>query len=144
MSLVEPIGFGTVCYVLGLITGASLIPWLVDRGLLPVRRHNPREPMNSFASDDCRWARQVAALLLIAVIVVIVLLDAVVDDYDARASVLVISVEVAGTAKEGPTEAQQRSMVALWDELKHATRGSCRSAIGTGRTSSPARGRRYP
>ncbi len=31
---------------------------------------------------------------------------------------LVISVEVAGTAKEGPTEAQQRSMVALWDELK--------------------------
>ncbi len=31
---------------------------------------------------------------------------------------LVISVEVAGYAKDGPTEAQQRSMVALWDELK--------------------------
>lgn len=31
---------------------------------------------------------------------------------------LVISVEVAGRATEGPTEAQQRSMVALWDELK--------------------------
>jgi hypothetical protein len=31
---------------------------------------------------------------------------------------LVISVEVAGFAGEGPTEAQQRSMVALWDELK--------------------------
>lgn len=31
---------------------------------------------------------------------------------------LVISVEVAGFAKDGPTEAQQRSMVALWDELK--------------------------
>jgi len=29
-----------------------------------------------------------------------------------------ISVEVAGRAAEGPTEAQQRSMVALWDELK--------------------------
>jgi hypothetical protein len=33
-------------------------------------------------------------------------------------NLLVISVEVAGFAKEGPTEAQQRSMVALWDELK--------------------------
>jgi hypothetical protein len=31
---------------------------------------------------------------------------------------LVISVEVAGFAKDGPTEAQQRAMVALWDELK--------------------------
>jgi hypothetical protein len=31
---------------------------------------------------------------------------------------LVISVEVAGFAKDGPTEAQQRSMVALSDELK--------------------------
>lgn len=31
---------------------------------------------------------------------------------------LVISVEVAGRAKHGPTAAQQRSMVALWDELK--------------------------
>ncbi len=31
---------------------------------------------------------------------------------------LVISVEVAGFAKDGPTEAQQRSMVALWDELR--------------------------
>lgn len=31
---------------------------------------------------------------------------------------LVISVEVAGRAAEGPTEAQQRSIVALWDELK--------------------------
>ena len=31
---------------------------------------------------------------------------------------LVISVEVAGTAAEGPTDAQVRSMVDLWDELK--------------------------
>lgn len=31
---------------------------------------------------------------------------------------LVISVEVAGRAADGPTEAQQRSMVALWDELR--------------------------
>jgi N-acetyl-anhydromuramyl-L-alanine amidase AmpD len=37
---------------------------------------------------------------------------------DTSPNVLVISVEVAGIAKEGPTEAQQRSMVALWDELK--------------------------
>ena len=46
-------------------------------GTIPVSR----EP---FAPDDYHWARQVAALLLIGVIVVIVLLDAVVDDYDAR------------------------------------------------------------
>ncbi len=53
-----------------------------------------REP---FAPDDYHWARQVAALLLIGVIVVIVLLDAVVDDYDARASVLVpLLLTVAG------------------------------------------------
>jgi hypothetical protein len=32
--------------------------------------------------------------------------------------VAVVSLEVAGFAKDGPTEAQQRSMVALWDELK--------------------------
>ena len=37
---------------------------------------------------------------------------------DTSPNVLVISVEVAGLAKQGPTEAQQRSMVALWDELK--------------------------
>ena len=37
---------------------------------------------------------------------------------DTSPNCLVISVEVAGFAKEGPTEAQQRSMVALWDELK--------------------------
>jgi hypothetical protein len=37
---------------------------------------------------------------------------------DTSPNVLVISVEVAGFAKEGATEAQQRSMVALWDELK--------------------------
>jgi hypothetical protein len=37
---------------------------------------------------------------------------------DTSPNVLVISVEVAGFAREGPTEAQQRSMVALWDELK--------------------------
>lgn len=37
---------------------------------------------------------------------------------DTSPNVLVISVEVAGTLMVGPTEAQQRSMVALWDELK--------------------------
>ena len=50
-----------------------------------------------YAPDDYHWARQVAALLLIGVIVVIVLLDAVVDDYEARASVLVpLLLTVAG------------------------------------------------
>ena len=37
---------------------------------------------------------------------------------DTSPNRLIISVEVAGYAREGPTEAQQRSMVALWDELK--------------------------
>jgi hypothetical protein len=37
---------------------------------------------------------------------------------DTSPNVLAISVEVAGTAREGSTEAQQHSMVALWDELK--------------------------
>jgi hypothetical protein len=27
--------YGTACYVLGLVTGARLIPWLVDRGWFP-------------------------------------------------------------------------------------------------------------
>jgi hypothetical protein len=32
--------FGTACYLFGLLTGARLIPWLVDRGWFPVRRHH--------------------------------------------------------------------------------------------------------
>ena len=48
-------------------------------------------------SPDYRWARQVAALLLIGVIVVIVLLDALIDDYDVSTSVLVpLLLTVAG------------------------------------------------
>jgi hypothetical protein len=31
--------YGTACYVLGLVTGARLTPWLVDRGWFPVRPH---------------------------------------------------------------------------------------------------------
>ena len=88
MSLPELLLSDGLCYVLGIVSGAVLIPWLVDRGLFPVRRHarvsDERRP-----SDDYRWARQVSALLLIAVVVVIVLLDALVDDYDLKASVLV-------------------------------------------------------
>ena len=49
------------------------------------------------ASADYRWARQVAALLLIGVIVVIVLLDVLVDDYDVSTAVLVpLLLTVAG------------------------------------------------
>ena len=40
-------------------------------------------------SSDYRWARQVAALLLIGVVVVILLLDVLVDDYDVSTAVLV-------------------------------------------------------
>jgi hypothetical protein len=47
-------------------------------------------------SDD-RWARQVAALLLIGVVVVILVLDVLVDDYDVSTSVLVpLLLTVAG------------------------------------------------
>jgi len=38
MSLVELILFGVACYVFGLVSGALVIPWLVDHGLFPVRR----------------------------------------------------------------------------------------------------------
>jgi hypothetical protein len=38
---------------------------------------------------DYRWARQVAALLLIGVVVVILVLDVLVDDYDVSTAVLV-------------------------------------------------------
>ena len=45
--------------------------------------------MSARAPNDYRWARQVAALLLIAVVVVIVVLDVIADEYEVRASVLV-------------------------------------------------------
>jgi len=38
MTLIELLLFGGLCYVLGLVSGAVLIPWLVDRGLFPVHR----------------------------------------------------------------------------------------------------------
>ncbi len=48
-------------------------------------------------SSDYRWARQVAALLLIGVVVVILLLDVLVDDYDVSTAVLVpLLLTVAG------------------------------------------------
>lgn len=37
MSLVELLLFGGLCYLFGLVSGAVVIPWLVDRGLFPVR-----------------------------------------------------------------------------------------------------------
>ena len=39
MSPIELLLFGALCYLFGLVIGAVLIPWLVDRGLFPVRRH---------------------------------------------------------------------------------------------------------
>jgi hypothetical protein len=49
------------------------------------------------SSGDYRWARQVAALLLIGVVVVILVLDVLVDDYDVSAAVLVpLLLTVAG------------------------------------------------
>jgi hypothetical protein len=39
MSPLEFVVFGAACCLFGLISGAVLIPWLVDRGLFPVRRH---------------------------------------------------------------------------------------------------------
>ena len=47
--------------------------------------------------SDYRWARQVAALLLIGVVVVILVLDVLVDDYDVSTTVLVpLLLTVAG------------------------------------------------
>lgn len=57
---------------------------------------------------------------------------------------VVISVEVAGRAADGPTEAQVRSMVALWDELKRRYPKASRSATGTSRTSRHVRDGRPP
>jgi len=42
MSPLELLVFGVLCWVLGLITGARVIPWLVDRGWFPVRPHHDR------------------------------------------------------------------------------------------------------
>ncbi|MGI8794629.1 MAG: hypothetical protein ACR2H3_15895 [Acidimicrobiales bacterium] len=39
MSLFELVVFAVVCYGFGLVSGAVLIPWLVDRGLFPIHRH---------------------------------------------------------------------------------------------------------
>lgn len=48
-------------------------------------------------SSDYRWARQVAALLLIGVVVVILVLDVLVAHYDLSATVLVpLLLTVAG------------------------------------------------
>jgi hypothetical protein len=43
MSAIELLLFGALYYLLGLVSGVVLIPWLVDRGLFPVRRHDPCE-----------------------------------------------------------------------------------------------------
>jgi hypothetical protein len=39
MSPLELVLFGVLCCLFDLVSGAVLIPWLVDRGLFPVRRH---------------------------------------------------------------------------------------------------------
>jgi hypothetical protein len=43
MALVELLLFGALCYVLGLVSGAVVIPWLVDRGWFPVGRPSTRD-----------------------------------------------------------------------------------------------------
>ena len=40
MTPLELVLFGAACYLFGLVSGAVVIPWLVDRGLFPVRRHD--------------------------------------------------------------------------------------------------------
>ena len=32
--------YGSACYLLGIVTGARLIPWLIDRSWFPVRSHD--------------------------------------------------------------------------------------------------------
>jgi len=40
MSPLDLLLFGAACYLFGFVSGAAVIPWLVDRGLFPVRRHS--------------------------------------------------------------------------------------------------------
>ena len=40
MSPFDLLLFGAACYLFGFVSGAVLIPWLVDHGLFPVRRHS--------------------------------------------------------------------------------------------------------
>ncbi len=40
MSPLELVVFGAAYYLFGLVSGAVVIPWLVDRGLFLVRRHD--------------------------------------------------------------------------------------------------------
>jgi hypothetical protein len=37
MTPLEVLLVGALCYIAGLVSGARLIPWLVDRGWFPVR-----------------------------------------------------------------------------------------------------------
>jgi hypothetical protein len=39
VSPLELVLFGAACYLFGVVSGAVVIPWLVDRGLFAVRRH---------------------------------------------------------------------------------------------------------
>jgi hypothetical protein len=43
MTPLELLLFGVLCYLLGLGTGARLIPWLVDRGWFPLRPGSGRD-----------------------------------------------------------------------------------------------------
>ena len=85
MSPLELLLFGALCYVFGLVSGAVLIPWLVDRA--SSRSDGMGDEHRE--SADYRWARQVSALLLITVVVVIVVLDVLEDHYEVSPPVLV-------------------------------------------------------
>jgi hypothetical protein len=37
MTLLELVLFGALCYAVGVVSGAVVIPWLVDHRLFPVR-----------------------------------------------------------------------------------------------------------
>ncbi|MFO7532317.1 MAG: hypothetical protein R6W93_07615 [Candidatus Limnocylindrales bacterium] len=85
MTPLELVLFGAACYVFGLVSGATLIPWLVDRGLFPpAGMTDDRHPPSEY-----RWARQVSAVLLIAVVVLVVVLDVIVEGYEVSPPVLV-------------------------------------------------------
>jgi hypothetical protein len=44
MTPLELVLFGAACYLFGLVSGATVIPWLVDRGLFPVHWHDRWSP----------------------------------------------------------------------------------------------------
>ena len=56
MSPLELVLSGAICYLFGLVSGMTLIPWLVDRGLFPVRRHEVAQGRRTCEEARRSWS----------------------------------------------------------------------------------------